>query len=98
MTYEDILKPGGELRFYNSTIWKRKRAEIFKRDRHECRMCKEEGRYSRANCVHHIIHLKANPMLGLINSNLLSLCNSCHDKVHPEKLGHKPQFKNKEWF
>ena len=87
-----------ELKFYATTAWRRKRKEILKRDRYECQRCKREGWYTKAQCVHHIVHLKDNPELALMDSNLTSLCNSCHDKEHPEKLGHKPQFTNEEWF
>lgn len=36
--------------------------------------------------VHHIKHLKDNPELALVDSNLTSLCGSCHNEEHPEKL------------
>ena len=98
MTPPDILKPGGEIRFYNSVEWRATRREVLKRDRHECQMCKREGLYKRADCVHHVIHLKDRPDLALMISNLISLCNSCHDKEHPEKFGHEKQFQNAEWF
>ena len=94
----DILLPGGELRFYYSTEWKHKRKEILKRDRHECTMCRAEGTYHKAECVHHIVHLKDNPYLALSDSNLTSLCNTHHNQVHPEKFGHEEPFKNLEWF
>ena len=94
----DVMKPGWEIRFYNSGLWKAKRTEILKRDRWECAHCRMAGIYTKADCVHHIIHLKDNPSLALSNQNLVSLCNICHNLQHPEKLGHEVQFTNQEWF
>lgn len=72
--------------FYKSTVWINKRKEILKRDHNECQRCKSKGRFSKADCVHHIKHLKNRPDLALTNDNLISLCNTCHNEVHPEKL------------
>jgi 5-methylcytosine-specific restriction enzyme A len=35
--------------------------------------------------VHHIEELSDKPELALNEDNLISLCNSCHNKEHPEK-------------
>lgn len=72
--------------FYRSAIWLHKREEILVRDNQECQKCKRKGKYSKADCVHHIKHLKDRPDLALVDSNLLSLCNCCHNEEHPEKL------------
>lgn len=72
--------------FYNSAEWLHKRAEILARDHWECQRCKEQGEFAKAVVVHHIKHYKARKDLALIDDNLISLCLSCHDDVHPEKL------------
>jgi 5-methylcytosine-specific restriction endonuclease McrA len=72
--------------FYASAEWLRKRAEILKRDNHECQICKSRGRFSPATCVHHIKHLLMRWDLRLTDDNLLSLCDQCHNEVHPEKF------------
>ncbi|KIN79907.1 HNH endonuclease [Clostridium botulinum] len=84
--------------FYKSTEWINKRKDIIKRDKKECQRCKANGGYHKAECVHHIKHLRDRPDLALTNSNLISLCYTCHNEVHPEKLhkNYKPKFKNKE--
>lgn len=80
--------------FYNSkTIWRPKRADILKRDNYECQECKKVGKYSAATTVHHIKHLKEYPYLALIDSNLESVCNECHNSLHPEKNKYKYEFK-----
>lgn len=94
----EAIKNGDVERFYKSFEWIGKRKNIIKRDNRECQMCKEEGRYHRAECVHHIKHLRDRPDLALVDSNLVSLCYTCHNIVHPEKLNIKvkKKFKNVE--
>lgn len=72
-------------RFYRSAAWLAKRAEVMRRDHYECQRCKEHGRFSRGVVVHHIKHLKDREDLALENSNLVTLCEACHNAVHPEK-------------
>ncbi len=73
--------------FYKTGAWLRKRQEILMRDHHECQRCKERGGYSRGVVVHHIKHLDARPDLALVDDNLMTLCEVCHNLEHPEKLG-----------
>jgi 5-methylcytosine-specific restriction protein A len=81
-----LIQQGNTHKFYKSTEWKYKRKDILKRDNYECQICKHEGKYSKADCVHHIQHIRKVPMLALTDSNLLSICNACHNTEHPEKL------------
>nr|DAX28088.1 MAG TPA: NinG recombination protein [Caudoviricetes sp.] len=74
------------IKFYKTKTWQDKRDEILQRDNYECQMCKDKGRYTSATTVHHIQHYKDCPELALTNSNLISLCDACHNVVHPEKL------------
>lgn len=85
--------------FYKSTVWKHKRREVLRRDNYECQKHKRKGLYARAETVHHIKHLRGRPDLALIDGNLISVCNSCHCELHPEKLkpvNPKKKFKNVE--
>lgn len=86
------------INFYKTTTWINKRKEILKRDHNECQRCKKLGRFNKAECVHHIKHLKNRADLALDDSNLISLCNTCHNEVHPEKLHRydKKKFTNEE--
>ena len=36
--------------------------------------------------VHHKIPIEEDPSLKLVDSNLISLCDDCHKKMHPEKI------------
>lgn len=73
--------------FYLSAKWKRKRKAILARDDYKCQMCKRYGRTTPAQTVHHIKHLDEYPELALDSNNLISVCNKCHNKLHPEKGG-----------
>lgn len=85
------------IRFYHSTQWRKVRAMRMKIDNNECQVCKAEGKHTPAEMVHHVVHVRDNPMLALSLENLLSLCNICHNKEHPEKLLlNKKRFTNEE--
>lgn len=76
--------------FYKSKIWKAKRKEIINRDNNECQLCKIRGKVTTGQMtkldVHHIKFLESNWELRLNNENLITLCASCHNEMHPEKL------------
>lgn len=73
-------------KFYKTTAWRNKRLKILKRDNYECQECKREGGFSKGNIVHHIKHLENRPDLALESNNLVTVCEACHNKLHPEKL------------
>lgn len=70
---------------YNSPRWRRKRAAILRRDNYLCQNCKRYGRRREAVVVHHIKHSDEYPELAFEDDNLVSLCEGCHNKEHPEK-------------
>lgn len=74
-----------DFEFYNSKRWKNKRELILRRDGYKCQRCKRYGRQKEAVTVHHIKHYDEYPELALENSNLISLCDACHNYYHPEK-------------
>lgn len=71
--------------FYHSKKWESMRKRILVRDGYMCMNCKRYGRRRQATTVHHIKHYDEYPELALDPSNLISLCNECHNKEHPEK-------------
>jgi len=75
--------------FYTSTVWRKKRLAILKRDKYLCKICLRYGKNTEAKIVHHIKELEDYPELRLKSSNLVSLCASCHNKVHGEKGGRR---------
>ena len=90
--------------FYGNKKWVNKRAKILKRDGYECQNCRRYFRSKEAKVVHHIYFFEDYAELGLMNWNLISLCNGCHNKMHnrttdePTKLGKEYQDKRKVEF
>ena len=86
------LGGGNEILFYNSKAWARVRAEVLKLDHYECQKCKAEGKFHRAEIVHHVHHLKDFPEMALDiydadgNRNLVSVCKYHHELEHPESM------------
>lgn len=82
-------------KFYKSYIWKKARKIILERDEYLCQRCLHEtGQPIPADTVHHIVHLKDDPSKALDENNLISVCFSCHNELHPEKgFGVKKDFK-----
>ena len=50
-----------------------------------CEMCKEQGRYVLATLVHHILPISEGGTHD--ESNLMSLCVSCHERIHQRGSG-----------
>ena len=81
--------------FYGTDAWKRCRRAALLRDHGLCQRCLREGRREifangrtfpvLATMVHHIKHLEDHPELALNLDNLVSLCDACHEKEHPER-------------
>lgn len=72
-------------KFYQTVAWRRKRKQVLRRDEYLCQQCKRYGKRTPAKIVHHVLHYDEYPELGLTGSNLISLCEKCHNKEHPEK-------------
>jgi 5-methylcytosine-specific restriction enzyme A len=83
---------GGKNPFYKRKAWRSKREYILKRDGYKCLECAKYGRNVEAAIVHHIKEVEEEPALAYKNSNLVSVCRSCHNKLHPEKGGHKIKY------
>lgn len=84
--------------FYTSAAWRNVREQALIRDHYECQQCvklMEMGklfRPHRATMVHHIKPRELFPELELDLDNLVSLCDACHNREHPER-GFKPERK-----
>ena len=71
-----------QMKFRSGALWQRKRAEIVERDCYVCRLCLDEGKLTRDSLeVHHIVPIKVNQSLKLVNDNLITLCSDCHELV-----------------
>lgn len=70
---------------YTDDRWRKKRAVILRRDGYKCRNCSRYGRNVQATEVHHKKPVDLYPELAFDDTNLISLCHRCHNKMHPEK-------------
>ena len=70
---------------YTDERWLSKRAAILRRDGYKCRNCCRYGKNRPAKEVHHIKPVDSYPELAFVDTNLVSLCHGCHNKMHPEK-------------
>lgn len=78
-------RPDAEI-FYKHAPWlKLRRMQL--RSEPLCRTCKAAGRITPAELVDHIIPFKERPDLALDQSNLRSLCSSCHARVGARAYG-----------
>lgn len=81
--------------FYKTKAWRKVRQDALDRDGGICQDCLQmyrEGlihKPNNATMVHHIHPIEECPEEALLLSNLISLCDDCHNKRHPEK-GWKP--------
>lgn len=70
---------------YQSRRWQKKSEHIKRRDGYQCQLCKRYGKLTPAKIVHHIKPAEEYPELIWEDSNLISLCVACHNKIHEEK-------------
>ncbi|MBS4198605.1 HNH endonuclease [Bacillus sp. FJAT-49732] len=89
--YDKYKRNQESKKFYNSDAWITCRENVLIRDDYLCHECLKdpENPLTPADMVHHIKPLEEYPGLALDEDNLTSLCNSCHNKEHPEKGGGK---------
>jgi 5-methylcytosine-specific restriction endonuclease McrA len=94
--------------FYQTEDWKELRQNVLEFFYFECQECLKKGKYTKADCVHHVNEVKHRPDLALSRTfiddhgqqqyQLVPLCNICHNQVH-DKLGEwqrKDKFTNEE--
>ena len=81
----DLYQKGDQLGFWNV------REYVFFRDKHTCQHCKGKTKDKILN-VHHIESRKTG---GNAPDNLIALCETCHHKIHQQKLEHLFQRKSR---
>ena len=91
-----LIKIDKLARFYLTEDWKELKQRVLEFFHYECQECLKKGKYTRADCVHHINEVRKRPDLALSRFytdehgeqqyNLVPLCNSCHNLIH-DKLG-----------
>ncbi|PFN60159.1 HNH endonuclease [Bacillus thuringiensis] len=98
--YDKYKRDKEAKKFYDSTAWRRCRELALIRDSYRCQECMKYDPLILvpADMVHHIKERSEYPELALTLDNLISLCNACHNKEHPEKGGGKKKNKRKIQF
>ncbi|MDA1966212.1 HNH endonuclease [Bacillus cereus] len=98
--YDKYKRDKEAKKFYDSTAWRRCRELALIRDSYRCQECMKHDPLIPvpADMVHHIKERSEYPELALTLDNLISLCNACHNKEHPEKGGGKKKSKRKIQF
>lgn len=81
-TRSDRLRTKKTNPFYKSKKWRTKREVILRRDEYQCRECRRYGKVTPAKVVHHVFSLEDYPEYKLLNDNLISLCNFCHEQMY----------------
>lgn len=73
------------MKSYVDKKWEKKREVILRRDDYKCIECARRNKTTSATMVHHVNPADCYPELFLENNNLISLCDSCHNKMHNRK-------------
>lgn len=84
--------------FYHSLAWEKAREQVLIRDHYLCQHCLKEKRITPADMVHHIMPVRTHWHLRLVLSNLVSLCNACHRKVHSRMVEQDRNHIIPEWL
>lgn len=74
-------------KFRNSAEWKKKSEEIRERDKFLCQICLKKNIFNYKDLsVHHIQPIAEQPSLRLENSNLITVCERCHQDCECGKI------------
>ena len=80
--YNSTMRLADIKKIYNSKKWADVRLKVLLRDDYLCVECKKKGIETKSVEVHHVIPLTVAPHLAYEESNLESICHSCHMKHH----------------
>ena len=81
-------------KFYKGIEFRHLKKEVLREQHYECQECKRQGKITKTNTVHHVQFVRKYPHLALSKyytykgkqyRNLIAVCKSCHNKLHPEK-------------
>ncbi|WP_025848701.1 HNH endonuclease [Paenibacillus ehimensis] len=83
--YDRYVRDKKLVAFYHSVEWQRVRKQALMRDHGLCQQCLKEKQIVTADMVHHLREVKEAWHLRLTLSNLVSLCNACHNREHGQR-------------
>ena len=70
--------------FLTSTVWRKKREKILRRDGYTCQLSKRYGKNVPADAVHHIFPREEFPEYALADWNLISVSTAMHRTLEGE--------------
>ena len=85
---DKVAKDKSEI--YNSREWKELRIAKLRSTNGLCEECLKQGIVTSARCVHHVVPIETARTkdemrrLAFDEHNLMSLCQSCHSRIHKE--------------
>lgn len=93
---QQLIKDKVLWKFYKSKLFRELKEEVLKEQHYECQEClrKSPRIITKADTVHHVQFVRKYPELalskyyifkGVERRNLIAVCKSCHNKLHPEK-------------
>lgn len=102
----ELIEKNELWKFYKSSQFRHLKDEVLREQHYECQECKKLGIITKADTVHHVQFVRKYPALALSKyytyegkqyKNLIAVCKSCHNKLHPEKnKTKKEKFSNEE--
>ena len=88
-----LIREDRLVKFYQCPEWRKLRLRALRRDNYECVKCRAEGKYHKAENVHHIKEVKLRPELALDFNNIECICirhhNEEHDRYQPKEIKEK---------
>lgn len=93
---KELICDNQVVKFYNTETWILLREKKKAMEHNECERCRETGKHSPCEAVHHIKYLRQHPELALDINNLECLCKDCHYKEH-HKAKFKKQLNEERW-
>ena len=76
----------GDANMYRTPRWRKLRLEVLRRDAYTCVMCGASVRGKGQARVDHIRPVKIHPELAWDKTNLRTLCPTCDNRRHSEKM------------
>ena len=82
--YNKNIRDSKSQSFYNSKEWKYIRKSVLSRDLGLCLVCRKSGIITTSSLVHHIIEVKEDITKALDPTNLITVCDRCHSRIHSD--------------
>ena len=94
--YNEVLRNKDHDQVYRDIRWRKIKPVVHMRDAGKCRLCFDNQTLTYLQLVHHIVEPEYDMGIAYDPSNLISLCEACHQRVHViYDTGDKMEMQNK---